>query len=122
MQKEQSYIDYITELEKEKAIIQKYIQNQISIHEERLGKSLFEIVELLQEINSQILINTGLSFVLEIDNKPYTYYLYSDKLFFEKCDIKFIKFNITIEIYNINPIEINKSDILKWMTYLVLNQ
>jgi hypothetical protein len=88
---------------------------------EKLGKKLLEVLELIDDINTDILRDIDVYFQLFIDGKRYNEYIYSDKLFFESIDIRLIEqkpyFSIDVYKYEVDPLNINILDILKWMTY-----
>lgn len=91
---------------------------------ERLGKKLLEVLELIDDINTDILENVDMYFQLFIDGKRYNEYIYSDNLFFECVDIRLIEqkhyFSIGVYKYEIDPLNVNILDILKWMTYSLI--
>lgn len=87
---------------------------------ERLGKSLTEIVEIIQETNSEILYD-GIDnkyFKLIIDDMPLENFILSDMIFFTSVSIIFT--NDRINVYYIDPENIDKLNMLKWMTDLIL--
>lgn len=87
---------------------------------ERLGSKLADIFEMMIEINFEVLSNEDKYFELVIDDRSFVDYMFSDKLFFTSVSIRLFEKPYIRRFYVIDPMNINKLDILKWMTDLIL--
>lgn len=91
--------------------------------EERLGKGLADVLEMIKEINFEVLGNNeDRCFELVIDDRSFVNYMFSDKLFYTSVSIRLFEKPYTRGFYVIDPMNINKLDILKWMTDLILTE
>ena len=92
---------------------------------ERLGNELADVLEMIKETNFEVLGNNeNMYFELVIDDKSFVDYMFSDKLFFTSVSIRLFEkpYNYTRGFYVIDPMNINKLNILKWMTDLILTE
>lgn len=90
---------------------------------ERLGNELADILEMIKETNFEVLDNNeNKYFELVIDDRSFIDYMFSDKLFYTSVSVRLYEKPYTRGFYVIDPMDINKLDILKWMTDLILTE
>ena len=70
--------------------------------EERLGKSITEIIEFVQETNRDMLDINSKRFEILIDDTSLENFIFSDTIFFFSVRIMFVKDIFTTEFYTIN--------------------
>lgn len=112
-------------------MVEEYKKNDLNLEsnyvkkviKERLGNELADILKMIKETNFEVLGNNeNMYFELVIDDKSFVDYMFSDKLFFTSVSVRLFEKPYTRGFYVIDPMNINKLDILKWMTDLILTE
>lgn len=89
--------------------------------ENRLGRNLAEIIEVVKEVNLEILNNSEtIYFEVITNNNPFPEFIFSEETSVIKSYIKLVCFNVGVNYCFIDS-NTDKIKVLKWMTDLLIS-